>query len=261
MKNTSVHDYYTKIKWILKNYNGLYFIFCNFLLWIHHIYELAIAKKIGEIIQYISYHTYTNEWKYVSLLIISAVSFKVLYIYYSIKIKEMPGYCVRRKTMQVIFNLGFPFYEQRGNDTLLMLFSSIIPAIENLYSRIIPEIMQNLCVTVISFIFFIGVNGWKSAIVLFLALPSGFIQKKFTKKISSMTKEQLKKEKFFYKKVVALVNSIRDMRGSHSEEWMKHQVTDSYSDYMKQRINVLDIRYKRGAFFTIAAKEAFCGME
>jgi ATP-binding cassette subfamily B protein/subfamily B ATP-binding cassette protein MsbA len=82
-------------------------------------------------------------------------------------------------------------------------------------------------------------------------VPSLFIHKYFNKKISEIMTKQIVKHKLFNSTIMTSISATKEIRYYQCEDWIQNRVTDTYTDYVNERLATLKERYTRGKFFRL----------
>ena len=254
MKN-NWKDYIRHFFWIISYYDvfvlGIYII----LLICTVVSEMFIPVEIGKIIKgLVTDNAKISITNYIYIMICLAVFsafFTVLTNMLKVKIKEDPIFGIQKNSLFKLFNLGIPYFEKREKENTFLLYSSIIPMVSEIINRCIPELLRNLITIIVSMILFIKYSGWYCLLIVLSMVPSLFIHKYFNKKIAKMIAKQIDKHKLFNSTIMTSISAMQEIRYYQCEDWIQNKVTDTYTNYVNERLSTLKVRYTRGMFFRL----------
>lgn len=254
MKN-SREEYIRNFIWILSYYDvftlGVYIV----VLFGTVVCEMFIPVEIGKIIkELVTANTEISITKYLYIIVglaICSALFSVAANVLKVRLKENPVFKIQKRSLLKIFHLGIPYFEKRERENTFLLYSSVIPMVSDIINRCIPELLRNLITIMVVMVLFVNYSGWYCLFIVLSMVPSLLIHKYYNKKISDMMTKQIGKHKLFNNAIMTSISAMKEIRYYQCEDWIYNKVSNTYTDYVNERLSTLKVRYTRGMFFRL----------
>lgn len=238
------------IHWLLKYIPGPQFFAFLCVYTIKVICEFLIPAQVGIMIdQMVAGSGVLPYLKILIFLIAANICLEMVCNLFLVDVQAKPTIKIQEGMLRHLFELGIPYYENSRKGEVFSLFNTTIANVKNIYQETLPVTVKNLIQFLCLLCLFIRFSGGIGLVIALFLVPGVFVQRFFSDRIADLMKRQLKSRQAFDTVIYNAVSAVREIRSYQCEPWQQKKVLDAYGEYRKNRLETIDMRFKRGAYF------------
>ncbi|WP_054028789.1 ABC transporter ATP-binding protein [Bacillus sp. FJAT-28004] len=142
--------------------------------------------------------------------------------------------------------LGFSYYEEHPIGETLSMFQAEIPAIQNIYRRYLPVLIEKMALLILSLFLMLSIHASLTLLVIPFFLSYYLVGPYFEKKQSQFLKDGSQSRTEYNKKIYDSLSGLMELRIHRAEKWDLNRLLEKYNTNRKLWMNELLYALLRG---------------
>jgi ATP-binding cassette subfamily B protein len=142
--------------------------------------------------------------------------------------------------------LGFSYYEEHPIGETLSMFQAEIPAIQNIYRRYLPVLIEKMALLILSLFLMLSIDASLTLLVIPFFLSYYLMGPYFEKKQSQFLKDGSQSRTEYNKKIYDSLSGLMELRIHRAEKWDLNRLLQKYNTNRKLWMNELLYALLRG---------------
>lgn len=163
-----------------------------------------------------------------------------------IKVQEHSASDLQLALFSQLRKLGFAYYEKHPIGETLSMFQAEIPAIQQIYRRYLPVLIERIALLSISSVILLTINAKLTLLIIPFFLSYYLIGPHFERKQSRYSREGSASRTAFNKKIYDSLSGLLELRTHRAEKWDMDQLVHRYEQNRKLWLKELLYALLRG---------------
>ncbi|QHE59793.1 ATP-binding cassette domain-containing protein [Rossellomorea vietnamensis] len=162
------------------------------------------------------------------------------------QVQEKAARDLHYSIFQHLRKLGFSYFEKHPVGETLSLMNTEVTAVQELYRRYLPFMVQEIIFSVIALFILFSLNVKLALIIIPSFLLYYLVGPKFERKASILSKEFSTNRIGRNKKIYESISALIEVRSYNSEDWENNRLNEKINMYNKSMIKAFFYAYVRG---------------